>query len=440
MSRKPLSILTLTGFVILLLFPLAIPRHSIAAYEKPIFRFDFGAGKTASGYTQVQPTMLYSQERGYGFEPGATLVSLDREKNDALRSDFITSDRPFFFSVALPAGNYKVTVIIGDANEPTDTTVKAELRRLMLERVQTTKGKLETRSFIVNVRTPEITGGGAVKLKDREKTMEWWAWDEKLTLEFNGSRLAICAVEIAPANVPTVFLLGDSTMCDQPREPFASWGQMLPRFFDARVSVANHAESGEAIRSSIAARRFDKVWSLMKPGDYLFLQFGHNDQKEKGEGVGAFTSYKSDLKKIIAETRQRGGIPVLVTSVQRRNFGADGKILSTLGDYPEAVRQVAQEDKIALIDLHAMSKLFYEALGADKSAAAFKEGDGTHHNNYGSYELAKCIVEGIKANKLGLAKYLVKDAPAFDPRKPDAMEQFKIPASPIRTETKPLGN
>ncbi len=393
-----------------------------------------------SGYTQVKPTMLYSPTPGYGFEPGATLTSIDRGRSDALRSDFITSDKPFYFSVALPAGNYQVTITFGDANAPTDTTVKAELRRLMLERVQTAKGKFETRSFVVNVRTPQLPDGGAVRLKDREKTMEWWAWDEKLTLEFNGARPAICAVEIAPANVPTVFLLGDSTICDQPREPFASWGQMLPRFFAARVSIANHAESGEAIKSSLTARRFDKVWSLMKPGDYLFLQFGHNDQKEKGEGIGAFTSYKSDLQKIVAETRQRGGIPVLVTSVQRRNFGADGKIFSTLGDYPEAVRQVAKTDKVALIDLHAMSKLFYEALGADKSAAAFKTGDGTHHNNYGSYELAKCIVEGIKANQLGIAKYLVKDVPAFDPRVPDAVEQFKIPASPMRTETKPFGN
>ncbi len=127
------------------------------------------------GYTQVQPTMLYSPALGYGFEPGATLTSIDRARTDGLRSDFITSDKPFYFSGALPGGNYKVTVTFGDVDEPTDTTVKAELRRLMLERVQTAKGKFATRSFVVNVRTPEIMGGGAVKLKDREKTMEWRA-------------------------------------------------------------------------------------------------------------------------------------------------------------------------------------------------------------------------------------------------------------------------
>ena len=98
-----------------------------------------------------------------------------------------------------------------------------------------------------------------------------------------------------------------------------------------------------------------------------------------------------------------------------------------------------REDNVPLIDLHAMSTLFYEALGPARSALAFKDGDATHHNNYGSYELAKCVVEGIKASKLGLAKYL-NDAPPFNPSRPDMPEDFQVPASPMITDIKPLGN
>ncbi|MFN0110359.1 MAG: rhamnogalacturonan acetylesterase [Blastocatellia bacterium] len=412
--------------------------NSATLAQTTVARFDFGPGKVAPGYTQILPTTIYSKELGYGFEPGAALTGFDHGK-DALHGDGVSSDKPFYFSVALPEGNYRVTVTFGDVAGETSTTVKAELRRLMLEKVQMAKGKFETRSFIVNVRTPQFPGG-EVRLKDREKTTEWWAWDEKLTLEFNGARPTINAIEIAKADVPTIFLLGDSTVCDQPREPYNSWGQMLTRFFQPNIAIANHAESGESLKSSLGARRLDKVLSLIKPGDYLFLQFGHNDMKEKGEGIGAFTSYKNDLKKFVSEARKRGATPVVVTSMHRRTFDANGKITNSLNDYPEAVRQVSKEENVALIDLNAMSKQLYEALGQEKSGALFKEGDGTHHNNYGSYELAKCIVEGIKAAKLPIAKLLMKDVPPFDPNKPDSIAGFKIPASPLNTETKPLGN
>jgi lysophospholipase L1-like esterase len=405
------------------------------------FKFDFGIGKTAPGYTKVLPTTIYSREAGFGFEPGSALMAFASRGNESGRNDFISSDRPFFFSVALPEGNYDVEITFGNARGVSNTTVKAELRRLMLEEVQTGFGKYVTRSFTVNLRNPQINGGGEVKLKDREKSSEVWAWDEKLTLEFNGSRPAVCSVEIRRAEtIPTIFLLGDSTVCDQPQEPYSSWGQMLTRFFKPGVAIANHAESGESLRSSLGARRLDKVLSLMKSGDYLFIQYGHNDQKEKGEGIGAFSSYKTDLKHFVLEARKRGGIPVLVTSVNRRNFNPDGKVFSTLGDYPEAVRQLAREAKVPLIDLNLMSKTLYEALGPERSGMLFKEGDGTHHNNYGSYELARCVVEGIRANRLKIVNYLADDLPVFDPRWPDPIEGFKVPASPQHTAVKPLGN
>lgn len=387
------------------------------------------------------PQTIYTRETGYGFEPGSQIACINRGGKDLSRSDFCTSDKPFYFSVALLEGNYNVAVTFGDAAAESETTVKAELRRLMIEKVQTKPGKFETRTFTVNVRTPQIAGGGEVKLKDREKTTEWWAWDEKLTLEFNNGRPTVCAIEITRADdVPTVYILGDSTVADQPLEPYNSWGQMLTRFFKPGVAIANHAESGESLRSSLGAKRLDKVLSVIKPGDYLLIQYGHNDEKEKGEGVGAFTTYAADLKKFVFGARERGAIPVLITPVQRRTFDKEGKITNSHGDYPDAVRKVAREEKVALIDLNQMSKVLYETWGPEKSVLAFKEGDGTHHNNYGSYELAKCIVEGIRANKLALAKYLVTEIPRFDPARPDSVETFQIPPSPRATVVKPLGN
>ena len=381
------------------------------------YKLDF-SGKPEAGWTAVAPTNFYSAEVGFGFEPGATVQTA----NDAA-----TSDKPFYFSVKLPEGNYKVTATF--AGEST-VTVKSELRRLMLEKIHAMAGKVETRSFVCNVRTPNIFDSNHVHLKQREQDTEMVDWDEKLTLEFNGAHPSLRSLEIQLVEVPTVFIAGDSTVCDQSGEPWNSWGQMLPRFFKPDVAVANYAESGESIKSSLGAQRFAKIFSLMKKGDYLFVQFGHNDMKDKAPD--ALETYKANLKKIVAETRAKGGTPVLVTSMERKG----GVEHDTLAGYPDAVIEVAKAEDCALIDLHAVSRIFYKALGAD-IGKAFQ--DGTHHNNYGSYELAKCVVNGIRENKLPLAKS-IEDGFSFDPAKPDDVNKFKMAVSPNASKEKPLGN
>jgi lysophospholipase L1-like esterase len=405
-------------FSILLLSVIALATGGATLGAQTSFKFDF-SGAAKPGWIDVSPTNIYSVETGYGFEPGAAIGS----------GGSATSDKPFYFSAKLPEGNYRVTAVLG-GNAKSTTTVKAELRRLMLEKIHTAVGKTAPRTFIVNLRTPEISASNHVHLKPRERSTETWAWDEKLTLEFNGTQPSLRALEIEPAKVPTVFLIGDSTVCDQPAEPWNSWGQMLPRFFKPEIAIANHAESGETIANSLRAQRFEKVFSRMQPGDYLFVQFGHNDQKDKG--TNALETYKANLKKVVARTRALGGTPVLVTSMERKN----GVEQDTLGGYPQTVRDVAKEENCALIDLNAMSRIFYKALGADLDKA-FQ--DGTHHNNYGSYELAKCVVLGIQQNKLPLAKSIV-DNFSFDPAKPDAVVTFEMPVSPTVSNVKPLGN
>jgi lysophospholipase L1-like esterase len=401
------------------------------------FKFDLGPGPVAPGYVKVLPSTVYIKERGFGFEPGSKVVGVDRGGSDPLRDDYCTGDGPFLFSVVLPEGNYEVKLTLGDSEGESITTVKAESRRLMVEGVHTRNGFYARPTFLVNVRIPAIASGGNVKLKSREAGVSHW--DDKLTLEFNDNRPCVCGIEIRKVDdAVTVYLAGDSTVTDQTREPWNSWGQMLPRFFGPGVAVANHAESGESLKSFAGSGRLDKIMSTIKPGDYLFVQFGHNDQKERGPGVGAFTTYKESLKHFVAEARGRRALPVLVTPVARRAFGTDGQVINNLGDYPEAVRQVAKEENVPLIDLNAMSKPFYEALGVEGSKKAFV--DNTHHNNYGSYELARCIVEGIKKEKLGLAKFLDPSLPPLDPSHPDPIASFRVPASPQASTIVPDGS
>jgi lysophospholipase L1-like esterase len=386
-----------------------------------------GAAESKFDFTShPELTNGYSKETGFGFDLGTSVTNVT--------GGGVGSSGPFFFSVALPEGNYRVTAMFGDKSAGTTNYVKAEARRLMLEDVRTnpqSKGLIAFREFTVNIRTIDYPGGH-VHLKAREETTEKVLWDDKLTLEFNGPRVVLRGLQIVPVtNVTTVFIAGDSTVCDQPLEPWNSWGQMLPRFFNEKVAVANYAESGESIKSSLGAHRFDKIFSLIRPGDFLFVQFGHNDMKDKA--TNALAVYKSNLKEIVAKTRAHGATPVLVTSMERK-AGVNGP---TLAGYPETVREVAREDGTALIDLNAASLKFYRALGKD-IGLAFQ--DGTHHNNYGSYELAKCVVEGIKENKLALVKNLAADVKPFDPSKPDDVKNFFMPESPMRDTLKPDGN
>lgn len=418
------------------------------AAPRTTWRFDFGHGPVASGFEAVRADTAYSAARGFGFEPGATIRAGGGEAGDPLRRDFLTSDQPFLFSADVPEGNYRVRVTVGDAAAPTRTTIKAELRRLLVERLDTASGEFATATGIVNVRTPRIAAvgdipAGVVNLKDREKETEANAWDGRLTLEFANTHPAVCAVEIERVEVPTVFLLGDSTVCDQPREPFASWGQMLTAFFQPTVAIANHGESGESYTASLGRRRIDKICSLLQPGEVVVLQFGHNDQKERGEGKGPFANYQANIRKHVTMIRARGGVPVVVSPMERRAFDANGQVRRSLADYAEGARQAAKENQAAFIDLHALSIPFYETLeakGPEYSRQAFAGQDNTHHNNYGAYQLAKAIAQGLRDAQLPIARHLVDGFRGFDPRAPDPVESFAVPASATPPGPRPLGN
>jgi len=430
-----------------LAFAMSVAQEPACAQsERKNLKFSFSSGKIEQSYHHVLPSAAYTKESGFGFVGALAEAGKEPSKSS------LCASKPFLFAVDVPEGNYNVTVTLGDQSGESTTTLKAEARRLMLERIHTARGKFETRTFTVNVRRSQLKSGESVKLKrDEQPHMDW---DEQLTLEFNDVRPCVRTLEINQADdAVTLYIAGDSTVTDQGKEPWSAWGQMLPRFFKRGVAIANHAESGESLKSFIGERRLEKVLESIKPGDYLFIQFTHNDQKPGASHVDPFTTYKETLKLYIDEARKRNAIPVLVTSMHRRNFDAGGKIVNTLGDYPEAMRQLAKEENVPLIDLNAMSKELFEALGPDGTVKAFvhypagtfpgqdKElKDNTHFNAYGAYELAKCVVLGIKANKLGIAKFMIDDLRPFDPGHPDSRADWSLPASPISSETKPDGN
>jgi len=399
--------------------------------------------------TYVKPTP--SEPSAFGFDLSTRPGSFTK--------DACVGDRPFFFSVALPDGNYEVTLVLGGKAAST-TTVRAESRRLYVDQLHLAAGASKQVVFNVNVRTKtiypapdeptETTGLPEVRLKPRE--IGALDWDEKLTLEFNGDHPSVRSIAIRPATVPTIYLAGDSTVVDQDKEPWAAWGQMLPDFFDSSVAIANNAESGETIKSFIGERRYAKVMSTIKSGDFLMIQFAHNDQKPGAGYVPAATDYKKYLLQYIADARSHGATPILVTSMNRRNFDASGKIVQTLGDYPQAMREVAAEQKVPLIDLNVLSKTLFEALGPEGTLHAFVHypantfpdqpeelKDETHFNSYGAYELARAIVQSIRDQHLPLEQFLRPNIPVFDPAHPEPFTGWKLPPSPLTSTSTPYG-
>jgi lysophospholipase L1-like esterase len=351
-------------------------------------------------------------------------------------------------SIPAAPGNYRVTVTLGLPELATDTTIKAETRRLMLDGVVVAAGRTVTRSFIVNVRDATLApppanapGGSTVLLKPRERGS--LSWDDTLSLEILGTHPGVTAISVEPVVVPTVFLLGDSTVTDQPAEPGASWGQMLPSFFRPDIAVANHAESGETLKSFMTELRFAKVLELAKPGDWALIQFGHNDQKVQWPQTyaAAETTYRDYLRAWIAEFRRRGVEPILVTSPERRMWTGRA-IRPTLADYAAAVKAVGAELNVPVIDLNAASIRFYEALGPQRAPLAFGDGgkDATHHDNYGAWVLARAVAAGIADAHGPLAQHLKPDLPAFDPATPPDPATFRLAPSAAFDVTRPDGS
>lgn len=389
----------------------------------------------------------YSSTTGFGYD-----FATRQAEPDARRAVPV----PFYFSVRVPDGNYRVSITLGSRRRAASTAVRAESRRLLLEETATEKGNFQTFTFLVNKRSPRIDDQREVGLKPRERT--YLNWDDRLTLEFAGAAPAVRSISVEPdTTATTLYLVGNSTVVDQEMEPYASWGQMIPRWLGDRIAVSNHAESGLAASSFLGQRRLDKILSSLRAGDYVFVEFGHNDQKEHGTGDGAWYNFSHNLKIFVDRVRAAGGRIAFITPTQRRNFDDEGHIRETHGEYPDAMRAVAAREEVPVIELHDMTRTFFETLGVEgskKSLVHYPAGtypgqekalaDNTHFNTFGAYEVAKMVLCGIRQLNPEFAAPLQEAIdsrfPGFDPSHPDDPASFRWPSAPRVDITKPDGN
>ncbi|MEC1520767.1 rhamnogalacturonan acetylesterase [Neobacillus niacini] len=216
-----------------------------------------------------------------------------------------------------------------------------------------------------------------------------------------------------------IFLAGDSTVASCPRNeaPMAGWGQLFQSFFSEEVKVLNIAKGGASTNTFIEIGYLDIILEFIGPNDFLFIQFGHNDQKSFG--TEPFTTYESYLTEYVNGAREKGAIPILVTSVHRRNFDEQGKIVNTLGDYPTSMIQLAQILDVQLINLLEKTERLYETLGVEGSRKLFTQfaanehpnypngiEDNTHFCEHGALEVGKLVIEGIKELQLPIVPYI----------------------------------
>ncbi|MDR0988382.1 MAG: GDSL-type esterase/lipase family protein [Prevotellaceae bacterium] len=220
----------------------------------------------------------------------------------------------------------------------------------------------------------------------------------------------------------TVFMIGDSTMANKSLEggnPERGWGHVLPGFFTEDIQVDNHAQNGRSSRSFINEGRWDKVLSLMKPGDYLFIQFGHNDEKPKEDRhTDPGTTFDENLRRFVLEARAKGGIPVLFNSIVRRNY-VNGVLTDTHGAYLDSPRNVAKELNVPFVDMNRITHDLVVSMGEEDSKKLFTwlpanqvmakpKGlqDNTHLNVYGARVIASLTIDAIAKEVPALAKYV----------------------------------
>lgn len=342
-----------------------------SAQSGSVWKFDFGSGAVQSGYIQVLPTTAYNPGTGYGFVNTA-LTSVDRGAPDSLRGDYIASPRPFTFYANVTPGNYDVTVITGDNAGTSNTSIKSEGERIITQQIAIPSGQFSTYTVTVRVKS-----------------------DGVLDLTFYGSAPKVCSIEIAQATTAiTLFIAGDSTVTDQTDTVYAGWGQMYTSFLEQGVAVGNYADSGESSTSFWTPFYDQNIQPALQAGDYLFIQFGHNDEKAL-----TLAQYYAGLKRYVDDAKAKGAKPVLITPVER-NIWSGGVLTHSHGDFPATMKQLGIDTDTPCIDLTTSSYNLWSSLGQTVATTYFYPGDHTHPNQAGAMKIAGLVRDGVLALNL----------------------------------------
>ncbi|MBA2947759.1 rhamnogalacturonan acetylesterase [Streptomyces sp. PSKA28] len=304
-----------------------------------------------------------------------------------------TGTAPVVCHADVAPGTYTVIVTLG-GDEAGSTSVTAETRRTLLAETATAAGEKVRRTFTVDVRTPEGEPTGP-------------AGSPGLDLYLGGASPKLDSLKVVPApGTPKIVLVGDSTVCDQPGDPYSGWGQQLPQYLRRGIAVANYADSGEGSQSVLDnPALFPAALERVRHDDLVLIQLAHNDKQTPRD------VYRANLTTMIESVRERGGTPVLVTPIVRRWFNSDGTLnngtallVNGLGvDLPAEMRSLSAELDVPLIDLTALTKQRVEELGPEASKALYlynEKRDNTHTSVRGATEYATLVLGELRAQHL----------------------------------------
>lgn len=244
--------------------------------------------------------------------------------------------------------------------------------------------------------------------------------------------LIVLSLTSTAQDKPTLYLIGDSTMSDKKDpeiNPEHGWGQMLPELMTTEINIENHAVNGRSTRSFIAEGRWEKVRNKLNSGDFVFIQFGHNDQKieDPERYTNPYTQYRANLEKFVKEAREKGATPILLSSIVRRNFNEQGVLVDTHGEYPLVTRMVSNDLQVPFIDMQLLTEQLEISYGPEDSKSLHlhiqageneyePEGmqDDTHLSEKGATLVASLALQEIYRKDLELKKYIKPEVLEMD--------------------------
>ena len=387
--------------------------------------FVFGKSKKEDSITVSKDT-LYSEKIGYGFlteknrnademlkipeintafdvqywYAGKEITVIEQDENGC----YIDSEDklPLSFKVKVPIqGNYNVKVVIENTEDVKDLVIYSQRRRGVYRANKLSAGERFEYEFTANV--CDIIPRGKNEVYEC-KTVD---------VTIIGSKPRLTEIYVEQADVPTIYIAGDSTVTDQsaaypyyPESSYSGWGQMISAYFKKGIAVSNHSHSGLTTETFRNQGHYAIVEKYIKAGDFFLIQFAHNDQKR--ESLKAMGGYAQNLRKYVKEIREKGAIPVIITPLSRTTWrGTDGGFNDLLADYAKACKVVGEELDVPVIDLHAKSVKFITSVGLEDSTRYFYPKDWTHTNDCGAFLMANYVIEEIKRlNIQGIVEFI----------------------------------